>query len=427
MFTDALRSRYSAQIRQRTPEQRAATLRELGRYPDPDAVRLILQFGLRDRQPFVHTAAAEALLKSRGVESVERFLLEQLHDELSGKRRPSAEYAERLLRTLGRFRTPHMTRALFAWGDRADARTKELVLEAVLDGIDEGAAAADPQLVPLLQDLIRSPRFEESPGLRRCVIQAATASPSKEALALLIEQIGRVDGDLRFDIVQHLRRATGQPLPADAAAWQKWWLANGDSFEFDAEALRGRPADEAQGAPLYYYDIPIHARRLIFVLDTSRSMGAGGTVSRLEAAKRDLAATIEKLPDDALFGVIAFNTEVVRWQDHLRAATAGNKALAVAFVRAQRPNGKTATYDALHSALSVDPNLEAVFLLSDGAPSDGSIVAPDAVLKAVHQENRTRRLKIHTLGAFAGQQAGGLEEFMKKLAEQNYGQFRRLD
>lgn len=208
----------------------------------------------------------------------------------------------------------------------------------------------------------------------------------------------------------------------------RWWQVHQQDFKFPSDpAVLNDPVRGAQGSPLYYYDIPIHARRVVFVLDTSRSMGAGGSVSRLEAAKRELAATIEKLPEECLFTVIVFNSEVMRWQDRLRPATTGNKALAASFVRGQKPNGKTATYDALHAALGIDPHVEAIFLLSDGAPSEGTIVNPQTVLSTIRQENRTRRLKIHTLGAFGGQQAAGLENFMRQLAEQNDGQFRRLD
>lgn len=427
-FTEAVRNRLSSQIRHRSPEQRVAALRELGSYADLEAVRLILQFGLRDRSPPVHEAATVALLKSRDNKQIERFLLDQLLLELAGKRRSSPEYQERLVHTLGRLATTHVCRELLVLRERTDGRTKELLLAAVMEGLDLRAAQVDIGLTPVLRDLSALPQFDDCPGLRRCIVHAAVALPRKDALELLIELTAEVDGELRHDIDQHLRRVTRHEPSAEPGVWQRWWQVNHRDFVYpSARPTANEPAAAAQGSPLYYYHIPIHARRLVFVLDTSRSMGAGGGVSRLEAAKRELAATIEKLPEDALFTVIAFNSTVTSWQDRLRTATAGNKALAAAFVRSQKPNGKTATYDALHAALAVDPHLEVIFFLSDGAPSDGAIVNPQAVLSTIRDENRTRRLKIHTLGAFGGQQAAGLEEFMRHLAEQNYGQFRRLD
>lgn len=428
LFTEALKSRYAAQIRQRAPERRIATLRELSEFASTDAQRLILQYGLRDSQETVHEAAQDALLKGRGNRELEDYLLDQLRIELSTKRRTSPEYVERLVRTLGRFHTSHVIRELLALGDRLDKPSRDLFLEAILEGLDEGSAANDPQLVETLRELASAPRFQDELGLKRCVVQAAIGLRQKSAVEFLVGQLPSLDGELRHDSVQHLRRVTQQALGMEPAAWQKWWLKEGANFVFpDLQTLAGPKPEDAQGAPLYYYDIPIVARRLVFVLDTSRSMGAGGTVSRLEAAKRELIATIQKLPDDTLFNIVIFNSEVSPWQMHLRTASATNKAQAAAFVQAQKPNGKTATYDAIHAALAVDSGLEAIFFLSDGAPSEGTITQPDAVLAALRQQNRTRRLKIHTLGAFGGQQAAGPEGFMRKLAEQNYGQFRRLD
>lgn len=427
-FDQATRNRYATQIRQRAPEQRIAAIRELGEFRDLEAVRLILQHGLRERTPAVHDAATEALLKSRDHKEIERFLLDQLLLELAGKRRGSPEYQERLIEALGRFATPHVIRQLFALREKLDAPGREQFLAAILHGIDQRAALGEASFTGVLYDLAGSPQFSDYPGLRRCVVHAAIVTPHKDALELLVRLWRETDGELRHDIDQHLRRVTQHEPSLDPDAWQRWWQANRRDFVYPTElAKQPAPADQAQGAPLYYYNLPIHARRIVFVLDTSRSMGASGAVSRLEAAKRELATTIEKLPDDTLFTVIAFNSEVHRWQDRLRTATAGNKALAASFVRSQKPNGKTATYDAVHAAFEIDANLEAIYFLSDGAPSDGTIVAPQTVLATIRQENRTRRLKIHTLGAFGGQQAAGLEEFMRQLAEQNDGQFRRLD
>lgn len=427
-LTDAARNRYASQIRNRTPEQRVATLRELSQFADVEAVRLILQYGLRDRVPQVHEAAAIALLKSRDNREIERFVLDQLLLELAGKRRSSLDYGDRLIQSLGRFATTYVIRELFTIRERVDSRTKDLILVGILDGIDQRAAQGDLALTNVLRDLSGSPQFADRPGLRRCIVNAAMALPHKDALELLIKLWGEVDGELQYDIDQYLRRITQHDPPQEPGAWNRWWQVHHRDFVYPTERIRTANDERgAQGSPLYYYNIPIHARRVAFVLDTSRSMGASGAVSRLEAAKRELAATIEKLPEDTLFTVVAFNSEVTHWQDRLRTASPGNKALAAAFVRAQKPNGKTATYDAIHAALAVDPNLEAIYFLSDGAPSDGSIVAPQTVLSTIRQENRTRRLKIHTLGAFGGQQAAGLEDFMRQLAEQNGGQFRRLD
>ena len=107
--------------------------------------------------------------------------------------------------------------------------------------------------------------------------------------------------------------------------------------------------------------------RLVFVLDTSGSM----TGPRMDAAKRELVAAIEALPDYAEFGVVAFNSKVDQWQGKLVPATLAAKKAAARFVAARKAEATTASYDALEAAFRFDA--EAIYFLSDGRPKGGKI------------------------------------------------------
>jgi hypothetical protein len=181
-----------------------------------------------------------------------------------------------------------------------------------------------------------------------------------------------------------------------------------------------------RGTPRYY-DVPIRAKRLVFILDTSKSMAASDMITRLEAAKRELTKTIDELPGGVLFNIVVFNSTVSVWQDKLAPASESWKTHAKAFVHAQRPIGKTATYDALQAAYKLDSNVETFFLLSDGAPSDGEIVKLDTLLEAIRKQNRQRRVTINTIGVFGGGDSEGLEPFMRTLAADNFGVFKRAN
>ena len=61
------------------------------------------------------------------------------------------------------------------------------------------------------------------------------------------------------------------------------------------------------------------------------------------------------------------------------------------------------------------------------APNAGKIPAPAAILAAVTQTNRTRRISIYTIGIAPGEPGGPLDVFMKTLAEQNFGVYRRVE
>ncbi len=85
----------------------------------------------------------------------------------------------------------------------------------------------------------------------------------------------------------------------------------------------------------------------------------------------------------------------------------------------------TASYDALETAFSFDA--EAIFFLSDGEPTSGKYVAPADIVSVISTGNRSRRESIYTIGIAPGLPDGPMEWFMKTLAEQNLGLYRRVD
>ena len=134
---------------------------------------------------------------------------------------------------------------------------------------------------------------------------------------------------------------------------------------------------------------------------------------------------INALPADAEFSMIAFNHVVNVWQPYLVRATPANKQTALRFVVYLNPGGRTAAYDALEAALRLD--VEAIYFLTDGEPTDGKIVAPSMIVAAVSRINRNRRISIYSIGIAPGVPGGPLELFLKTLSEQNYGLYRRVD
>jgi hypothetical protein len=79
----------------------------------------------------------------------------------------------------------------------------------------------------------------------------------------------------------------------------------------------------------------------------------------------------------------------------------------------------------LDAAMRLDP--EAIYFLSDGKPNAGRIAVPGEIVATISKTNRTRRISIYTIGIAPGQSEGPLETFMKGLAEQNFGQYQRVE
>jgi Ca-activated chloride channel family protein len=170
-----------------------------------------------------------------------------------------------------------------------------------------------------------------------------------------------------------------------------------------------------------YYGLAIHARRVVFVIDISGSMQG----ARIAAAKRELAGAVQALPEDREFNILAYNQAVGVWQPSLVRATDANKQNATRFVAYLNATGHTATYDAIDAAFRFD--VEAVYFLTDGEPTTGKFVAPRDILEAVSQGNRRRRISIYAVGVGPGAAGSPLDTFLKMLAEQNFGLYRRVD
>jgi hypothetical protein len=170
-----------------------------------------------------------------------------------------------------------------------------------------------------------------------------------------------------------------------------------------------------------YYGIPLYAQRLVFVLDTSSSMRG----PRIAAAVRDLTAAVTGLSESVSFSVVAFNNDVFVWQKKLVPATLANKRAANYWIENQELRPMTASYDALAAAMQFDA--EAIYFLTDGAPYGGEITSPPDIIDAISRMNRVRRESIYSIGIGVGPEGSVFDLFLKTLAQENYGLYKRVD
>lgn len=422
-----------ANLRSPSVKIRASAIQMLADRADRESTRLIMQQGLRDRMNEIAQASMQAIDDLGRAFSIETHrdwfaaeVVEPLAAEFQGKRRRNGDFVARAARTAARVPTTPVYEQLFALLDKGSAEDQTLLLAGLLLGIDDLAARQDVRLLDILPMVESSRSFTNVFGLRRAAYHAAARVPRAETVAFLIRHLGEEQGELRGAIAQGLRRLTRHDQGIDAVAWNRWWTEHAPGFRF--EETIPEPSRYAGSAPTYY-GLPVHANRLAFVLDTSGSMATGAREPRIEVAKRELIRAIEQLPETTLFNIVVYNSHITPWHESLAPASARWKAEAIAFVSAQQPTGKTSTYDAISIAMQLRSDLEAIYLLSDGAPSSGSLVQPDRILEAVSRMNRVRRLTINAIGLFGGaaDEVRGLEQFMQQLAANNYGEYRRID
>lgn len=407
---------FRRQMRSKRVESRVDAVRKLAEIPAADAVDLLFDFGMSDATADVRQATIAVLSGYDDQAGVGKELLEKLND-FTRKKKMDARACVALA-ILSNCPATSVQRGVVAYLDEfLGTRKGDLALAIGL--MDELGRAGDDDAVKALELMSRAKIFESHFGYRRSLVLAAAQIKRPSAIQLLIQLISRTDGLAQHDVVAHLSSVTGQALGNDDRLWKKWFNSQEGAFRFPEVAAQGQGQGEqlANDAP-QYYGIPIYAKRVVFVLDTSGSMSG----ARILAAKRELIHAIEALPESVQFDVVAFNSRVAPWQPKLVPADAEKKKLVERAVSAQTAGGHTASYAALQAAFELDP--EAIYFLSDGAPTDAT---PNQILTAITALNRVRRVSLHTIGIGVGFGPPLFGEFMKALAGANLGDFRAVN
>jgi len=407
------------QLHSRQPSVRLEAIKRLQDFPAIEAVKVLVPFAFADRVEDVRRAAYHTLLRWKDDPEVCSLLLKALDREAHEKKGGVALTA------------PLIAVLLASALPNAEAGLNEF-LETYLEKTKDGAAAVtavadelgkqdDEQSLPSLQKLTKLKCFSSSFPCRRATVQAMILIRRPESIETLLALLPRLDGEVAGDIVRHLTQISGEPLGSDLLAWRGWWKKHKEGFEFPARGAKPPIGEVASPGAASYYGLSLNARRIVFVLDISGSMEG----PRLQAAKYELIKAIEGLAKDVSFSIVVYNNAVAAWQKNLMPATPPNKRLAAQFVYARRGTGSTASYNALEMAFQFDA--EAIYFLSDGKPNVGKIVAPTDIVATISQANRSRRISVYAIGIAPGLPDGPFDTFLRTLAEQNFGAYRRVD
>jgi hypothetical protein len=124
----------------------------------------------------------------------------------------------------------------------------------------------------------------------------------------------------------------------------------------------GPDAKQQTGSP--FFPVPAAARSVVYVIDRSGSMGEHG---RLARARRELEASLSRLPESARFQVIVYNRQAeplrIGGRADLVPATIENVSQASRLLRDLVPEGGTEHFAALRKALHLRPDV--IFFLTD--------------------------------------------------------------
>jgi WD40 repeat protein len=183
------------------------------------------------------------------------------------------------------------------------------------------------------------------------------------------------------------------------------------------------PADSAPSAALEakatFFGIEAAGNKIVYIIDRSGSMTQRGA---LDAAKRELLASLRKLPPDAQFQVIFYNLrpDLLRTEATVRRllpATAAHRQLAEQFVASITADGGTEHLPALYLALELRPDV--IFFLTDA----DNIRQRD--LEEIGEMNKDRA-RIHAIRFGIGPEAEETN-LLRELSRAHGGMYRYVD
>jgi hypothetical protein len=167
-----------------------------------------------------------------------------------------------------------------------------------------------------------------------------------------------------------------------------------------------------------FFQVAAQGRAIVYVIDRSASMGLNGA---LAAARRELLASLDRLPADARFQVIVYNRtpEPLRLggRTGLAFATPENKQQAAALLEGLTAEGSTEHLPALKAALALDPDV--IFFLTDA--DDLQVGQVSAVTTINHGRTAIHAIELNTANR-------GREDMpLQVLARDNRGLYQAVD
>ncbi len=396
-----------------SPTVRATAAEILASIPDKESTQALVKQAKREKDSNALAQMLEAL-GDHGNELALPLLLKR-----AGKRK-STDTKLAAVRALGRigYANPKVRKLLVKFLDSGRDGERMIALDAA-------GSSNDPKLIPTIVKSLSHKRWQ----VRLTAVEALRTLRHKNVIEPLIAILENEEEPRTRDaIAGALFHVTGQSFYDSYSVWRKWFDNEGKAFEVPA-TIPTRDTGHVGGTEeAGFYGIPIRAGRVVFVIDQSGSMSAQGMTTneeeeetpphRLELARREVVQAVKKLKRQAHVNVILFHTTIHPWKKTLQRLTPGNRNALTNYLKNKKPTGGTNIYDALEAALRM-PNVDSIFLLSDGAPGAGKYVTTTDILRGIRRENQTRRIAIHCVSI-------GMDSILlKRLAEENAGSYVR--
>jgi len=308
-------------------------------------------------------------------------------------------------------------------------------------------------------------------NVRALAVAICTRGDLVEAVGALVDALDREEGRLRKDVDDALSKLTKAQFFGDVEQWRRWWADNAERVKkeaadraakgaydeplglprtWNASGTAAEDKEERKGHTSAFYGIPTVSKRILYVIDISKSMESDAeakpavverektrysspkTNAKIDIAKWQLHRAVESLPSDAVFNIVVYSESYHVWQDGLAPAKGSSKKKAHKFIDSLVANGVTNIADSLDKAFELaglvapgrikgggEPAADTIYLLSDGDPNRGRVTVLDQLLEDVVSRNPPGGIVIHAVGI--GEASGS--SFLKSLAERTGGRY----
>jgi hypothetical protein len=372
---------------------------------DPALIKWLVTVAL-DNPDINAREIAKLLLRSAPVEAVQP-LVERVRADLRAGKKKALDLAAGLHELLAK--DPSWRQDLAVLAAAKDDEHRMLGLSMLLEiGADAGIETA--------QKSLKDTAWE----LRSLCYRYLTKCRDVSSIPLLIARYGKEEGRLAAELEHALFVHTATRC-FSKKEWDGWWAKHKNGFALPhADTVKGGGSSSG-GNTIAYHDIPVVSTRIAFLVDRSGSMrekvGTDKKRTRLDVAKEQLTRVVEALPATHHVNLIAYETGVDPLWNEIRKLDPDNRQKLLEIARLLPLGGGTNIFDAIEKAFA-DPNVDTIYLMTDGQPSAGRLRTTEDIVDEVQRWNRTRQIVIHCISI-------GLDsDLLKRLAAMSGGAYR---
>ncbi|MEZ5388147.1 MAG: VWA domain-containing protein [Prosthecobacter sp.] len=271
--------------------------------------------------------------------------------------------------------------------------------------------------------------------IRACSADALGGMRHRAAVEALIPHVQ--DDAVGPQVVRSLYRLTGQHFDRNPPEqWRDWLAENPQRIDFKMHTQADfdnflkmqallNPDDDSVTNMDTFYGIDLRGKAMLFILDVSGSMTTDDRISKLRAQMSNILVILGSRSEKLRFGIAIFGDDVRPcFPRGIMANDEANRRKAVRFVEDLQADGGTPMVEVLDYAnrkILPDANVDTIYFLSDGAPSDGT---PEMVLDITRRIFQQRQIRFNTISIGEDTpEVFGEQTLLQQMAELTGGTF----